>query len=193
LEDIKLPGLHNVANIMAAIIVGKILGLDEKMMAKALVSFKGLRHRIELVGKINQVSFYEDSQSTAPYSTASALDSFPKDKIILIAGGYKAIFEENDYAKMVTKFFSPQVKAVLLIGKVAGDIKDLFFKLKKSCSGGPELVKNCKNLNQAAKEAWGMAAPGDIVLLSPGAESFGEFKDYRDRGEQFKKLIKKLK
>lgn len=94
---------------------------------------------------------------------------------------------------MVNQFFSPQIKAVLLIGKVAGNIKDLFFKLKKNEVGGPELVKNCQTLPEAVKEAWGMAAPGDIVLLSPGAESFGEFKDYRDRGERFKKLVKELK
>lgn len=190
LKSIKLAGSHNVVNIMAAAIVGKILKLDQRKIVKSLANFKGLKHRLEFVAAKNGISFYEDSQSTSPYSTASAIEAFAGKKMILIMGGYRANVKEADYSEVVDKFFRPQVKAVLLIGKVAPIIQNEFFRQKRTRAHGPEIIKDCRTLPEAMEKVKKIAEKGEVVIFSPGAESFGEFKDYRERGEKFKSLIK---
>jgi UDP-N-acetylmuramoylalanine--D-glutamate ligase len=202
-EELKLPGIHNLLNAMPAIIVGQIIGLNKRKMVSVLSSFKGLKHRLEFVVKKGGISFYEDSQSTSPYSTTAAIEAFapidlqakklqPK-KLILIMGGYRLDAKESDYSETVSKFFMPHVKAVLFIGKVAPIIQNEFFRQRRTRVSQAELIKNCKTLPQAMEEAKKIAEKGDTILLSPGAESFGEFKDYRDRGDKFKELVNNWK
>jgi UDP-N-acetylmuramoylalanine--D-glutamate ligase len=191
-KEIRLPGKHNILNIMAAILVGQCLKLDKKCIAKTLSDFKGLKHRLEFVGQKNKISFYEDSQSTSPYSTASAIEAFIQKKMILIMGGYRAHAKESDYSQTASNFFMPQVKAVFLIGKVAPIIQNEYFRQKRTRAHGPDIIRDCQILPKAMEEAAKIASPGDAVVLSPGAESFGEFKDYRDRGEKFKEHINDL-
>jgi UDP-N-acetylmuramoylalanine--D-glutamate ligase len=221
-EKIKLPGKHNTQNIMAALLVGQCLKLDKRCITKTLANFKGLKHRLEFVGQKNKISFYEDSQSTSPYSSASAIEAFgetrnkycsskapsternenyssrletsnnkikQKSNLILIMGGYRANAKESNYTETVDKFFMPQVKAVFLIGKVAPIIQNEYFRQKRIRAHGPDIIKDCQALPKAMEEAAKIATSGDAVVLSPGAESFGEFKDYRERGEVFRKLI----
>jgi len=192
-EEIKLPGKHNILNMMAALLVGQCLKLDKKCIAKTLSDFKGLKHRLEFVTQKNMISFYEDSQSTSPYSTTSAIEAFTGKKMILITGGYRANAKESDYSQTASNFFMPQVKAVFLIGKVAPVIQNEYFRQKRIRAHGPDIIRDCQTLPKAMEEAAKIASPGDAVVLSPGAESFGEFRDYRERGEVFKKLIDKFK
>ena len=203
LKEARLSGEHNRANIMAAVITGRILRLDRAKMVKALVNFKGLKHRLEFITKKKGISFYEDSQSTNPYSTASAIEAFSKQQtanskqltagnLILIMGGYRANAKESDYSEPVSKFFMPHLKAVVLIGRVAPIIQNEYFRQKRTRAHGPDFIKNCETLAKAMREIKNLAENGDVVVLSPGAESFGEFRDYRHRGEVFKKLVDKF-
>lgn len=188
-KKIKLPGKHNLLNIMAALLVGQCLKLDKRCIAKTLSDFKGLKHRLEFVAQKNKISFYEDSQSSSPYSTTSAIEAFTGKKMILIMGGYRANAKESDYSQTASNFFMPQVKAVFLIGRVAPVIQNEYFRQKRTRAHGPDIIRDCQILPKAMIEAAKIASPGDAVVLSPGAESFGEFKDYRERGDKFKNLI----
>ena len=192
IDKIKLPGAHNILNIMSSLLVGHIVRLDKNRMVEALINFKGLKHRLEFITNKKGISFYEDSQSTSPYSTTSAIEAFKGKKMILIAGGFRAGAKEADYSETVEKFFMPHLKAVVLIGKVAPIIQNEYYRQKRTRAHGPDFIRNCGNLPEAMKQVKKLAEKGDNVVLSPGAESFGEFKDYRDRGEKFKKLVLKF-
>jgi UDP-N-acetylmuramoylalanine--D-glutamate ligase len=116
------------------------------------------------------------------------------ESVVLIAGGRRVNASGADFEEMVGQFFSDRVKAVLLIGEVAPIIRSEFYIQKKRNPGlGPEEIRSCKNLKEAVRAASRIAASGEVVLLSPGAESFGEFRDYRDRGNCFKGLVNQLK
>ena len=177
---------------MAAALVGRILKLKKADVFRALSDFKGLKHRLEFIKKKGGIYFYEDSQSTSPYSTAVAIEAFKGKNMILIAGGFRAQAKESDYSDPVSKFFMPQVKAVMLIGRVASIIQNEYFRQKRIKPHGPDFIKNCGDLPQAMDEVKNLAKKGDVVVLSPGAESFGEFRDYRHRGEVFRKLVDKF-
>lgn len=192
-EAVPLLGTHNLYNIAAAILTAYLLQTDREAIRAAVKSFKPLKHRLEEVALVEGVRYINDSQSTNPTSTVAALDSFTKP-LILIAGGRRKWAKNTDFREMVEKFFAGKVKAVLLIGEVAPLLKKEFFIQKKNHPGvGPAEVKSCEDLAEAVTTAAHIASSGEIVLLSPGAESFGEFKDYRDRGEKFRKLVNQLK
>jgi len=192
-KEISLLGNHNLENVLAAVLVGYIMQIERKKIRQAVKSFKPLKHRLEKVAEVDGVQYINDSESTNPASTVAALSAI-KGKIVLIAGGRRIGATKDDYEEMVKKFFLCRVKAVLLIGEVASKIRNEFFIQKKKNPGlGPTEVKICKDLKEAVRSAKNIAAVGETILLSPGAESFGEFRDYRERGEKFKELIKNLK
>jgi len=185
IEKLKLLGGHNILNIMAALAVGTILKVDIYDIQKAFYSFCGLKHRMEKVKEIKGVSYIEDSQSTNPNSTVAAIEALKNKKVILIAGGFRPKFDISEFSGMVKSFSSPNIKKVFLIGKIA----PVLYKEYLRQGGKEKQVSVCQNLQIAVKKAKDLAKRGDLVLLSPGVESFGEFKDYRERGEKFKKLI----
>lgn len=189
LDKLKLVGRHNLSNIAAARTVGEILNLNRGYMQKAFISFKPLKHRLQKIAKIKGVIYIEDSQSTNPNSTISAIDALRDKKIILIAGGYRPKFKISEFKGLVSSFADPQVKQVFLIGKIAPILLREFVRQKKASKSK---VKICADLAEAIKGASESAKRGEAVLLSPGVESFGEFKDYRERGEKFKQLVDRL-
>lgn len=179
-NDVKLRGRHNLENISLAVEVGKIFKVPEEKILKVVKSFKGVEHRLELVKKINGVSFYNDSAATNPDATLAALKSF-SEPIHLILGGSDKGLTYRKLSKYILK--SRNVKSAALIGQ----IKNKLYKLI-----GPKKSKRFKTLKDAVLTLFEKSNKNEIVLLSPGAASFGMFQNYAERGEVFKKLVHKL-
>jgi len=174
-----LPGRHNLENALAAAAVGRIAGLSDETIDAAIKSFKGVEHRLELVGEWDGVRWFNDSKATNPDAGRVALSAFPETPVVLIAGGYGGGFELEDWVADVMR----HVDAVVLIGASA----DL---LAKELAQHPE-VERAANLEEAVELAAGLARPGGVVLLSPAYKSFDMFKDFEDRGRRFKALVQK--
>jgi len=183
-EELLIPGRHNVLNALAASLVAKRVGVPIEKIRKGLQSFKGLKHRLELVAKWRGVEFYNDSQATNPEAAAAAIEAFPGRKKIVIAGG-KSKPNPDDFADWL-KVVAREVKALFLIGEAKEQIAKLWLEMGNS----KVLVKKCSSLEEALRKVFSLLDGGEVVLLSPACESFGEFKDYRERGRKFKKLVK---
>jgi UDP-N-acetylmuramoylalanine--D-glutamate ligase len=178
LPPMPLPGRHNLENALAAAAVGRIAGLSDETIDEAIRSFKGVEHRLELVGEWDGVRWYNDSKATNPDAGRMALSAFPETPVVLIAGGYGSGFELGPWVADVVR----HVDAVVLMGASA----DL---LAKELSQHPKVVR-ASNLEEAVGLAAGLARPGGVVLLSPAYKSFDMFKDFEDRGRQFKALAR---
>ena len=182
---VKLLGEHNLANIALAVEAVRKLGVKEAVIKKSVENFKGLPGRLEFVKEVRGVKYYNDTTATTPEAVMAALDSLKesKGKIILIGGGADKNLEYAGYAKVVKKF----VKTLALFRGLASN------KIISALGKTKFPVKIFDNMKAAMKFAFANAKKGDIVLLSPGAASFGVFKNEFDRGEQFNKAVKKLK
>ena len=175
---VPIPGRHNVENALAAAAVGRIAGLSDEAINGAIAGFKGVEHRLELIGEWGGVRWYNDSKATNPDAGRVALSSFPSTPLVLIAGGYGSGFELGDWVKDVLA----NTEAVVLIGASA----DL---LAKELAAHPK-VRRALTLEDAVDVAASLARPGGVVLLSPAYKSFDMFKDYEDRGRRFKALVR---
>ena len=178
-KDLKLRGVHNWDNVCAAVTAAHLVGVDNEAIKQAVFSFNGLEHRLEMVREIRGVSFYNDSFSTIPEATIAAIQSF-KEPIILIAGGSE---KGADFSKLGKEIARSSVKALFLIGAMAEEIQ----KAVQQAGYQGEIVFRPKGMKKIVNLAFEKAKSGDIVLLSPACASFDMFKDYRDRGQQFKK------
>jgi UDP-N-acetylmuramoylalanine--D-glutamate ligase len=179
IPPMPLPGRHNMDNALAAAAVGRIAGLSDDAINTAIRSFKGVEHRLELVGEWAGVRWYNDSKATNPDAGRVALSSFPGAPVVLIAGGYGSGFELSGWAADVLA----TTEAVVLIGASA----DL---LQEELRAHPKVVR-AASLEEAVSTAAGLSRRGGVVLLSPAYKSFDMFKDYEDRGNQFKALVRK--
>jgi UDP-N-acetylmuramoylalanine--D-glutamate ligase len=173
-----LPGRHNMDNALAAAAVGRIAGLSDDAIDSAIRSFRGVEHRLELVGEWEGVRWYNDSKATNPDAARVALRAFPDTPLVLIAGGYGSGFELGPWVVDVLA----NVESVVLIGASA----DL---LAEQLRGHPKVLR-ASGLEEAIEVAASLARPGGVVLLSPAYKSFDMFKDYEDRGRRFKALVR---
>jgi len=178
LPPMPLPGKHNMENALAAAAVGRIAGLSDDAIDAAIRSFKGVEHRLELVGEWNGVRWYNDSKATNPDAGRVALAAFPNTPVVLIAGGYGSGFELGDWLADVLA----NVEAVVLIGASAGTLADALHNHRN--------VVRAANLDEAVETAGRLARPGGVVLLSPAYKSFDMFKDFEDRGRRFKAAVR---
>ncbi|MBW2039314.1 MAG: UDP-N-acetylmuramoyl-L-alanine--D-glutamate ligase [Deltaproteobacteria bacterium] len=176
LERLKIMGMHNVENIMAAIGAVKICGVPREAIQESLESFAGLEHRLELVGEWRGVSFYNDSKATNVTSTLRALMSFERP-IILLAGGRD---KGGDYSPL-RGAIKERVKALILMGEAKE-------RMEKAL-GGLVPTYLAKEMEEGVGLACEMTREGDVVLLSPACSSFDMFQDYRERGRTFKEIV----
>jgi len=179
IPPMPLPGRHNMENALAAAAVGRIAGLSDETINTAIRSFKGVEHRLELVGEWAGVRWYNDSKATNPDAGRVALSAFPGAPVVLIAGGYGSGFELSEWVTNVLA----TTEAVVLIGASA----DL---LQEALREHPKVVR-ADTLEDAVAKAASLSRLGGVVLLSPAYKSFDMFKDYEDRGDQFKALVRK--
>jgi UDP-N-acetylmuramoylalanine--D-glutamate ligase len=187
--EIALPGEHNRANAACAVSAARVLGIPDEIIKKILKTFTGLPGRLELLGKKNGVAYYNDSNSTTPDATLAALRALAAQKrpIVLIAGGSD---KELDFAALARELADLHVKKslkalILFEGKASEKIKVLL----PADFPAPLMAANMSAAFAAARAA---TAPGDIILLSPGATSFGIFKNEYDRGDQFRQAVEEV-
>ena len=173
-----IPGRHNLENALAAAAVGRIAGLADEAINHAIAAFKGVEHRLELVGEWHGVRWYNDSKATNPDAGRVALTSFPGTPLVLIAGGYGSGFELAEWVRDAIA----HADAIVLMGASA-DLLQAELREHRN-------VVRAADLADAVAKAAGLARPGGVVLLSPAYKSFDMFKDYEDRGRQFKALVR---
>ena len=178
LTEIKLKGSHNWENILAACLVAARYGVSVATMQKVISSFAGLPHRLEKVATVSDVTFYNDSFSTTPETAIAAIQSFT-EPIILIAGGSE---KGADFTRLGEAISNSSVHAVLLIGDVAPKIETAIRRFSPDL----KISTGYTSMEEIVARAYAEAKPGSVVLLSPAAASFGLFKNYKDRGNQFK-------
>jgi len=178
IPPMPLPGRHNLENALAAAAIGRIAGLGDEVIDDAIRKFKGVEHRLELVGDWDGVRWYNDSKATNPDAGRVALTAFPDTPVILIAGGYGGGFELKEWVADVLA----HTQAVVLIGASAEE-------LARELREHPQVVR-AASLEEAVSIAAGLARQGSVILLSPAYKSFDMFKDFEDRGNQFKALVR---
>lgn len=179
LSDIKLKGIHNCENIMAAILAVKEFNVTNEAIVSVLKEIKGVEHRLEFVKEVNGVSYYNDSKATNTKSTQIALASF-KGPIIILLGGLE---RNHDFFDL--KDYMGNVKYVVAFGQCRNRVESFAKQL-----GIP--VSNVETLKEALAIATKEAISGDIVLLSPASASWDQYKKFEDRGDEFKQLVNKL-
>ncbi len=187
-KDIKVRGAHNVSNIMAAIGAAFAYGVKIPQIKEGVLNFKGIPHRLEFVAEVAGVKYFNDSAATIPEAVVSAINSFA-EPVILIAGGND---KELDFTRLA-EVIAQKVKNLILLKGNATD--KLLEKIRKNL---PEAEKEKEfaifdSMDEAVKASSNLAQIGDVVVLSPGAASFGLFLNEFDRGDKFIAAVNKLK
>lgn len=193
-EDLTMPGPHNFKNAVMAATVARALGAPNRIITKTVKAFPGNEHRLEFVRRAGGALYYNDSASTNPQTTAAAVNAFPGQPKILIAGGKD---KGLDYAPLAKALRSARTLRVILFGENKNKIaRALRSALKNSVARAPlQMVPNLKAAVRAAQGAARQvqhASKPPVILFSPGAASFDQFENYADRGKQFKALVRKL-
>jgi len=180
ISEIPLFGVHNQENVMAAALVGDILGIPLDEIKKSIITFKGLEHRLEKVLTLRNIEFYNDSKATNIDAARKSILSFDR-KIVLILGGRD---KGSDFKKLKSAI-SEKVKTIILIGEASKKIKQALENTIPSTT--------VSSLNEAVFTGFSAAEPGDIILLAPACTSFDMFQNFEERGKIFKQEVFALK
>ena len=179
IKDLCIDGIHNVQNVLAAVAVAKLLGVNTQTLADALVSFKGIRHRIETVATVDDVTYIDDSKGTNVDATLKAVACMKAETILLLGGKDKGY----DYRKLFEGLKGSVVACAVLYGENRFRLSDA-----ARVAGFSKTVV-CITFEHAVKIARLLAMKGQMVLLSPASASFDEFGSYEERGERFAEMV----
>ena len=187
IKDIKIPGMHNVENYMAAI--AAVSGLVSKeVIVNVAKTFGGVEHRIELVRTLDGVKYYNSSIDSSPNRTINTLRVFP-NKVIIIAGGKDKGIPYDEIGPALAE----HVKVLILIGATSDKIQEaLDAEINKTGNGKDIEVIRATSYEDAVNTARSKAHDGDVVLLSPASTSFDMFRNFEERGNLFKKIVNEL-
>ena len=188
--DVRLRGMHNIANLLAAFCLSGAAGASVEAMAAVASTFTGVAHRLELVRTRHGVAWYNDSIATAPERTIAALHSFA-EPIVLLAGGRDKHLPWESLALAVRG----RVRHLITFGEAAGLIERAladFAATHPEAPGAPPVVHHTDSLAEAVALAAACAQPGEVVLLSPGGTSYDAYRDFAARGEHFRALVHAL-
>jgi len=180
-DEIGVPGSHNVENALATIAVAKLRGIDNQTIKEVLSAFGGVKHRLQYVGQVNEVSFYNDSKSTNILATQKALSGFDNSKVILIAGG---LDRGNEFDELVPDLKG--LKKMVILGQSAP-------RVKRAADQAGVSYLDATDVRDAAHKAFAQAEPGDIVLLSPANASWDMYSNFEVRGDEFLAAFEELK
>lgn len=180
IKDMRLKGVHNLENVIACSLVAMLSGVDARSIRDAARSFTGLNHRFETVAVLDGVEYIDDSKSTTVDSTRRALESCDKP-VVLIAGGKD---KHSDYS-VIGKTVEERVRHIVLIGEATGAIKKALI--------ANALISEANDMDEAVEMSAKLAKDGWVVLLSPMCSSFDMYKNYKERGEKFRKAVNRLK
>jgi UDP-N-acetylmuramoylalanine--D-glutamate ligase len=181
-SEIALPGKHNLENVCAAVMTARLAGVSTKHIIQVLKTFTGLPHRLELVSEIKGVKYYDDSFSTTPETAIAAIKAFNEPKILILGGSSKGS-DFTELGKVIRD--SDSIKAIIGIGEEWDEIRSQIANVKSQIL----FIEGAENMHQIVQAASKIAKSGDVVLLSPACASFDMFKDYKERGEQFKQEV----
>jgi UDP-N-acetylmuramoylalanine--D-glutamate ligase len=182
-SEIPLKGAHNLENVLAAVCAGALMGCAPEKIRQAVRDFKAVEHRLEFVATIRGVDYYNDSKATNVDATIKALESFPANIHLILGGKDKG----SDYS-VLHDLLRQRVKRVYTIGAAAAKIESQLVSPK---IGDVEVVR-AETLENALRKANAVAVPGDVVLLAPACASFDQFKNYEQRGQAFKEIVRGL-
>jgi UDP-N-acetylmuramoylalanine--D-glutamate ligase len=177
--------VHNFQNAMAAACTALVLGEGPAEIEAGLTSFEGLPHRLQLVAEAGGKKFYNDSKATTPEASLLAIEAF-RTPVVLLAGGYD---KGLDLTSLAQGIVARRVKAVALLGQTAARLKEL---IREADPHGAVAAKVHVTLEAAFQWANGQAAPGEIVLLSPGCASYDWFPNFEARGDEFTRLARAI-
>jgi UDP-N-acetylmuramoylalanine--D-glutamate ligase len=180
-EEIALPGEHNLENILAAISAAKLVGVNNEAIRSVLRTFTGVKHRLQFVVTKNERNFYNDSKATNILATTKALSAFTQ-AIILLAGG---LDRGNEFDELIP--YLKNVKALITFGQTAD-------KLKKTAHlAGIKTIEHVDNVEKAVPVAYNLSSPNDVILLSPACASWDQYKTFEVRGDIFVEAVHRLK
>lgn len=186
-SDIKIPGLHNIENYLAAICA--VWGMvDAETIKNVAQNFNGVEHRAELVRVFNGVKYYNDAIGTSPTRTVKGTLSLYDRKIILIAGGYDKKIPYDEMGKVVPE----TVKVLILMGATADKIEAATKAAPTYSEGNPVIIR-VNSMEEAVKAARENAVEGDIVSMSPASASFDMYKNFAEKGLHFKRIVNEMK
>lgn len=177
---LALEGIHNLYNSLASGIAAKLLDITDENLRHSLSDFQGVEHRLEKVAKVRGIQFINDSKATNVNSCWYALKSM-KTKVVLILGGTD---KGNDYSE-IEPLVKEKVRALVFLGVDNSKLHHFF-------DGKVQKIEDTSSMKDAVQKAYALAEEGDTVLLSPCCASFDLFKNYEDRGIQFKECVRKL-
>jgi UDP-N-acetylmuramoylalanine--D-glutamate ligase len=175
-SEIQLKGAHNVENVLAAVCIARVAGIDAESIRASVASFTAVEHRLELVATIAGVAYYNDSKATNVDATMKAVASFPRGVHLILGGKDK----DSDYS-LLAPLLQERVSAVYTIGSAAE-------KIEHQLQGVVKMVR-AGTMEIAVKVATEAAQPGDTVLLAPACSSFDQFENYEHRGRVFRELV----
>lgn len=185
-EALQLLGQHNVENTCAAISVAKHYAVSNEAIEQGLIDFRGLPHRLEFVREVDGVAYFNDSFSSAPAATIAAVSSFEQPEILILGGTDKG----GDFAALVDELSSRgNIKKIILVGEIRDKLHSLL-----EIAGMTEALRvlDVKTMGEIIAVAREEAASGDVVILSPACASFDMFRDFYDRGDQFRGVVQAL-
>lgn len=183
IDELKLLGAHNLQNVCAAVTTAWQVTHNTEAIRQVLVSFTGLPHRLELVRELDEIAYYDDSFGTTPETAIVAIESFEQPKVVILGGSDKGASFET----LADTIIKQNVRAVIYIGVTGPKIADLL-----KAKGFMDVCEGGKTMDSIVSAARSVAQSGDVVLLSTGCASFGLFSDYKDRGNQFIEVVKRL-
>lgn len=179
---LHVPGAHNVENALAAVACAKLKGIENSVIERALSAFAGVEHRIQYVGTVAGRRVYNDSKSTNILAARTALDSFPDDRIVLLAGG---LDRGNTFEELVPSL--QNVKAMVVFGETASKLQEA------AAQAGIPAVVTTKNVETAVPEAFRLSEEGDVILLSPACASWDQYRNFEERGQRFVTALEHIK
>jgi len=178
-RELRVVGLHNVANALSAALAGRLAGVPVDRIREVLTGFEGLPHRVQFVRELRRVRFYDDSKGTNPHAVLAALSGF-EGNVVLIMGGLDKGVDFRGMRDVVAE----KARAIVAMGACRENLRETFSDLVE--------VVLAESMEEAVNLAFKMARPGDAVLLSPACASFDMYRNYKERGEDFQNAVRRL-
>ena len=185
-DEIPLRGAHNLANVLAAVAVAGAVGLEFDAVARAVREFAPVPHRLEVVDTVQGVAYYNDSIATTPERTQAGLRSFREPVVLLLGGREKRLPLEGLASDAVER-----CRAVVCFGEAAPLLEEAL-RVAAEASTAPPPIKRVGTLALAVKAARTYAEKGDVVLLSPACTSYDAYENFEDRGEDFRRMVRRF-
>lgn len=182
-SEFTLRGGHNLENLAAAAAAAQLAGAAAGAIAQAARTFRGLPHRLELINTVNGVSFYNDSYATSPLPSVAALRSFHEPIVLIVGGRGKGL----SYDELYRAIDASSVKTIVCYGE-----EGKRFQAELSARRHGQQIVYERSFTDAVRRATNNAQPGDVVLLSPSATSYDQFRNYTERGDRFRQLVEEF-